>query len=311
MQLRLLDADTLESCVSLPHLIQALRLAFAGSLEAPARSHYTIGQNSLLVMPAWDPGEYTGAKLVTIHRGNRERGLPTIHGLYVLFDGASGVPKAVLDGRVLTLLRTGATSALAADHLARSDAKHHLVVGAGALAPYLVRSMAAIRPISRVSIWNRTVSRARELVAELRRDGVDAAVSDDLGESVGSADIISTATQSTEVLVRGEWLSPGVHLDLVGAYSPEMLEVDHQALAASRVFVDTWEGARAEAGDLIQAVARGAMEWCDVAGDMRDLVTSSVPSRESSEQITVFKSVGASIEDLAAATLAWESCQDS
>ncbi len=304
-QPRFLDGDHLEDLLPFPDLIGALKRAFHEPAESPVRSHYAVGENSFLIMPAWAPGQFTGAKLVTIHPNNRDQGLPTIHGLYALFDGQSGEPLAVMDGRMLTLLRTAATSALAADHLARPEAEHHLVIGAGALAPYLIRAMASVRRIVRVTVWNRTVSRAEKLVAELRAEGFDAFLSSNLQAAVKEADIISTATRSVSALVRGHWLAPGTHLDLVGAYTPEMCEADSVAMSRSRIFVDTQEGARAEAGDLIQAVADGSIRWDCIAGDLRDLVTGRVEARRSPAEVSAFKSVGASIEDLAAAMLAW------
>ena len=292
-------------------LIDKIAAAFRGSSQASPRSHHDLGNGLLLLMPAWSQGEFTGAKLVTIHPENREHGLPTIHGLYTLFDGATGRPLAVLDGRVLTLKRTAATSALAANYLAREDAATHLMIGAGALAPYLVRAMASIRKIERVLVWNRSTATRDQLVGQLRAEGHPAESAQDLEGATRQADIISTATGSRKPLVQGALLARGTHLDLVGAYAPEMRETDGAALAGARIFVDTWEGARAEAGDLIQAIEQGHLSWEDVSGDLADLARGRCSGRATASQTTVFKSVGASIEDLAAAVLAWERAEAS
>jgi ornithine cyclodeaminase len=306
MDLPYIDASALEKSLQTEELVDKIEEAFRGSAMASPRAHLDVGEGSLLLMPAWSSGEYTGAKLVTIHPENRRKGLPTVHGLYALFDGKDGRPLAMLDGRVLTLKRTAAASALAARYLARKDARTHLVIGAGALAPYLVRAMRCVRPIDRVLIWNRSNAARDELVADLASEDVRAEPARDLDAAIRHSDIISTATQSRKPLVHGACLTAGTHLDLVGAYAPDMVEADGEALANTRIVVDTWEGARSEAGDLIQAIEQGHISWADVTGDLADLVRGACPGRTSPEEITAFKSVGASIEDLAAAILAWE-----
>lgn len=306
MQPEYLNAAVLESRLAFQHLIRAMEDVFRGNSAASPRAHHETGNGLFLMMPAWEPSRYVGTKLVTIRLENRAQGLDTIHGVYVLFSEQTGQPLAILDGRVLTLRRTAAASAAATKWLAREDANYHLMIGAGALAPYLIRATAQVRPVSRVGVWNRTPRNAAKLVEELVAEGIHAEVVSDLQAATEEADIISTATQSKAALIKGAHLRPGVHLDLVGSYTPEMVEADPDALAGARVFVDTWEGAKSEAGDLIQAVDAGAFAWDHVAGDLRGLFRREVPGRTSRHEITAFKSVGASIEDLAAAALAWE-----
>ncbi|NNE71370.1 MAG: ornithine cyclodeaminase family protein [Rhodothermales bacterium] len=302
-----INGDDLEARLDFERLIPAMERVFLGSSDASPRVHQETGSGLFLMMPAWEPSAYVGTKLVTIRLENRATGLDTIHGVYVLFSEESGQPLAILDGRVLTLRRTAATSAAATKWLAREDAHSHLMIGAGALAPYLIRATGEVRPVSRVGIWNRTPRNAAKLVEELASEGIQAEVVSDLQSATEEADIISTATQSKAALIMGANLKSGVHLDLVGSYTPDMVEADPTALARARVFVDTWEGAKSEAGDLIQAVRSGAFDWDHVAGDLRALFRGEVSGRTSPEDITAFKSVGASIEDLAAAALAWES----
>jgi ornithine cyclodeaminase/alanine dehydrogenase-like protein (mu-crystallin family) len=213
---------------------------------------------------------------------------------------------ALLDGPSLTAWRTAAASALAASFLARADAGTHLVIGAGTMAPFLARAMRAVRPIRRTVVWNRSPERAESLAANLAAAGVEAGVAANLDRAVAEADIVSAATLSREPLVRGSFLAPGTHLDLIGAFAPDMRESDDEAVRRARVFVDTREGALGEGGDLIQAVAAGAFDPAAVAADLSELCRGVRRGRESPTEITLFKSTGAALEDLAAAVLVFE-----
>jgi ornithine cyclodeaminase len=227
----------------------------------------------------------------------------------MLLSGETGEPLAVMDGRVLTAWRTAAASALAARHLAREDAAHLVMVGAGALAPHLVRAHAAVRPIKQVTLWNRTRGRAVATGFGLAAGGIPVDVTDDLEAAVREADIVSCATLSSEPLVRGAWLRKGTHLDLVGGFTPRMREADDQAVKRARVYVDTREGALREAGDMVQPLKRKVLAKADIRGDLLDLCRGTAKGRTSASQITLFKSVGSAIEDLAAAMLVWRSLQ--
>jgi ornithine cyclodeaminase len=310
--MRLVSATEIDAVLAYPELIESLRAAFRRDVVVPTRHHHAIaragGEATLLLMPAWHPGSggYAGVKVVSVFSGNAARGKPSVIGVYLLLDGDSGEPLAILDGPALTAWRTAAASALAAGYLARPDAGRMLMVGAGTLAPALIRAHAAVRPIERVAIWNRTAERARRLAAGLGEEGFDVAVVDDLAGAVAEADIVSAATMSREPLIRGAWLEPGVHLDLVGAYSPAMREADDEALARASVFVDTRAGALKEAGDIVQAIAAGALSETAIRGDLFGLCRGLVPGRQRAEEITLFKSVGTAIEDLAAAVHVYE-----
>jgi len=207
-----------------------------------------------------------------------------------------------MDATRLTAWRTGAASALASRYLSRPDAARMLMVGAGALAPQLVRAHASVRPIRQVALWNRSRDRARTLAAALAATtGLDIGIADDLQAAVRQADIVSTATLSAEPLIRGAWLAPGTHVDCVGAYRPNMRETDDEVVRRARIFVDTRVGAFGEAGDILQPLAAGVIGKDAVLGDLFDLTRGSVAGRASADEITLFKSVGAAIEDLAAA----------
>jgi ornithine cyclodeaminase len=204
----------------------------------------------------------------------------------------------------LTHWRTAAASALAARFLARDDARRLLIVGSGALAPFLLRAHSAVRPITDVVIWNHRREGAERLVAGLARDGLSITIAENLEAATRDADIISCATLSPSPLIKGEWLGAGQHVDLVGAFNLQMREADDEALKRARVFVDT-EAALHEGGDVAIALASGVIDRAHVVADLTALCTGA-PGRRRSDEITLFKSIGSAVEDLAAAMLVWK-----
>lgn len=215
-----------------PQLIEALRIGLAKPCSAPLRScHALPAQASLLQMPVWQAGEGIGVKLVTVFPGNGARGLPAVAAVFALFDGEDGRPLALLEASELTARRTACSSALAADYLARDDARRLLVVGCGTLAAHMVRAHACVRDYRHIDIWGRDPAKAAALATRLRAEGYPARAADGLRAAVEAADCVSCVTTSREALVRGAWLKPGVHLDLVGAFLPSMRETDALAVA--------------------------------------------------------------------------------
>lgn len=306
----MLNLDAQEVAEALPYdqLIGALEATFASDYVVPARSHYEValpGGNpgTLLVMPAWRPGSHMGVKVASVFPDNASKGHPSVYATYLLMDAKTGVPLAVLDGSEITLRRTAAASALASSYLSRSCASRLLMVGTGSLAPHLVAAHATARPITDVLVWGRRREAADRLANRLAGSTFAVSVCDDLEQGIGTVDIISCATLTREPLVRGEWLQPGQHLDLVGAFNPQMREADSRAVARAEVYVDTKAGALAEAGDIVQAIDDGSLKETDIRGELRDLVTNKVSGRTTDAAITLFKSVGSAIEDLAAAEL--------
>jgi ornithine cyclodeaminase/alanine dehydrogenase-like protein (mu-crystallin family) len=304
--LRVYSAAEVHAALPWAALAQALEAAFvAGRTEVPLRHAHALGDGaSLLLMPAWSD-DVIGVKLVSVMPQAAAHGLPTVQASYLLSERASGAPLALLDGEALTLRRTAAASALAAQRLARADARTLLIVGAGRLAPWLARAHLALRPgLARVWVWARRADAAQELAAQLRAEGFAASVPSELAEAVAQADLISCATTATVPVLRGEWLAPGVHLDLVGAFRADMREVDDAAIARCAVIVvDTRAGALAEAGELVQALARGVITPQHIRGELAELLRGECAGRTSADQITLFKSVGTALEDLAAARL--------
>jgi ornithine cyclodeaminase len=304
--MRFFDAAELAALLEGPGLVEALREAFRAGASAPARHSHQIpvpggSDATLFLMPAWQAGGHAGVKVVGVFPENAARDLPSVQGVYVLLDASTGVALAVMDGTSLTRWRTGAASGLAAGFLARPDATALTMVGTGALAPHLVEAHALVRPIREVRVWGRDPAKARALAERLDAPERRVRAEPDLEAAVRGADIVSCATLARAPLVRGAWLKPGAHLDLVGGFTPEMREADDEAVRRARVFVDTREGALAEAGDLVQPMRSGILREADVAGDLAELARGLVPGRGSPEEITLFKSVGSAIEDLAAA----------
>jgi ornithine cyclodeaminase len=300
-----LDAAEVRARTPMPALVQAIGRAFAAGAEVPQRhAHALPGDVSLLLMPAWRAGGRLGIKTVTVCPGNAARGLPGVQGLYSLFDAATGVPLALLEGSELTARRTAATSALAAGWLARADARHLLVVGAGRVAAVLPEAMRVVRPgLERLTVWARRAAAAQALAAQWREQGLPAEATTDLAAAVRSADIVSCATMAGEPLVHGDWLAAGSHLDLIGSFAPHMREADTAAFAGASVFIDTPESL-AKAGELLAAIEAGSLAPGEVVGTLADLAGGRCRRRRTAEERTVFKSVGNAIEDLAAAELA-------
>jgi ornithine cyclodeaminase/alanine dehydrogenase-like protein (mu-crystallin family) len=312
--MRFFDGAAVDRALSYPALVDVLEAAFRTGAIAPLRHHHTIAldgrpEATLLLMPAWQAsalgaataGRYLGVKSVTVFPDNASRGKPAVFGTYLLFSAETGETLAVMDAARLTAWRTGAASALASRYLSRPDSQRLVMVGAGVLAPQLIRAHASVRPIREVAIWNRSAPRARDLAATLADTGLAITVADDLETAVRAADIVSTATISSEPLVRGAWLSPGTHVDCVGAYRPSMRETDDEVVKRARVFVDTRTGAFGEAGDILQPIKSGVIGKEAVLADLFDLTRGTSTGRQTPEEITLFKSVGAAIEDLAAA----------
>ncbi|HEY4161442.1 MAG TPA: ornithine cyclodeaminase family protein [Dongiaceae bacterium] len=307
-----ISAAAIDKALAYPSLVNALKQAFAADWTVPVRHHHAVpipgeADQTLLLMPAWEGGSSVGIKIVTITPGNGGRNLPAVQGIYLLMDGLTGAPKALMEGKTLTVRRTAAASALAASFCARKDAAVHLMVGAGALSQPLIEAHRAVRPIAKTQLWARDAAKAEaQARAIAKAAGIAVAVVTDLEAAARQADIVSCATLSAEPLIRGAWLKPGAHLDLVGAYLPELRESDDEAVKRSTLFVDTRAGALKEGGDLLQPLKAGIIQESDVAAELADLCKGRHPGRKSETEITLFKSVGTAIEDLAAAKLMLE-----
>jgi alanine dehydrogenase len=287
-------------------IVEALREGFRAEITTPVRHHHDVSDvSTLLLMPAWSR-DWTGLKTVIFKSDNAALGLPTIQASYLLIEQKTGATVAIMDGGEITRRRTAAASALAADYLARKDASVMTLVGAGALAPHFVHAHASVRPIRKVFIHSRTISKAEELAAELTREGFEVHSVLDLESAVRQSDVVTCVTTSTVPVVNGAWLKQGAHVDLAGAFKPTMRETDSEVVARASVYVDTRDGALAEAGDLLQARDEGKFDFANVRGDLFDLCRGKASGRGSADEITLFKSAGTAIEDLATAVMVYQ-----
>ena len=291
--MKILSATEVDAALDDLALIDRLDALFRAGCEMPVRHHHKIAEPlgpgsadaMLLLMPAWTqgPSSHLGIKVVTVFPDNGRRSLPSIYGQYLLLDGTTGETVAMLDGTMLTKRRTACASGLASRYLSRADARRLTMIGTGALAPQLIRVHAKVRPIAVRAVTDRR-------------------------QAIGEADIISCATLSSTPLVEGGWLHEGQHVDLVGAYTPQMRESDDNAVRRARVYVDTRAGALKEGGDIVQPLANGTIDEDDVIADLFELARGQQTGRLAGDAttITLLKSVGAALEDLAAAELAVE-----
>jgi alanine dehydrogenase len=308
-----LDAETVRRCGSFKTLVPAIQAMNRDGTDHIDRMLISqpkqAGQNDWLMLPAWQFDRCFGIKIANVFPGNAARNLASVQGAYLLFDGETGETLCGMDGAMLTLRKTAANSAAAADWLARRDAATLCMVGAGALAPHLVEAHCAVRPIKRVLWWNRsraTLDRAMESVHALLPH-VELEAAPDLAAAIKQADIVSTATMSLEPLIKGAWLRPGAHLDLVGGYRPDMREADDECLKrAARIYVDARFTTLEVAGDLTQPIASGLLDSASVI-DMEQVARGERPKRTSDSEITWFKSGGGGHEDLAAAWAVYQS----
>ena len=307
-QLQIVDRVRTREATPWPELIDAIaEILTKHDGQAPDRHVHPVGlpggtDGALLVMPSWIEGDVIGVKTVTYVPTNRGTDVPTINASFQLFDGHNGRLLAVIDGYELTARRTAAISALAARRLARPDGSRLLVMGTGQVAPNVARAYAASRDLTRIEVWGRDPDAAAATAAELASEGLPAIATDNPERAAAEADIVSCATGATSPIVRGDWLSPGTHLDLIGSFQHDMRESDDDAVVGASVFVDTMAGA-VLSGDLAQPLQSGVLNEDDIQADLRDLLTARHTGRRNDAERTVFKSAGFALADLAAARL--------
>jgi ornithine cyclodeaminase len=305
-----IQPETLQELLTWPELIEAIRLQFKNGCEVPERHHHTMeapGQAdaTMLLMPAWQPGKRIGVKLVNVFPDNTKKGLPSISADYLLYDGQTGQSLATMDGAVLTSRRTAAAAALGAQFLSREDSETLFLVGAGRVATLIPEAMRSVRPIKNVMIWDLSKESAERAAKHLQNLGFNTEVELDLQKGTERADIISCATLAKEPLIKGEWLKPGQHLDLIGSFTPDMRETDDEAMRIADVFVDT-DTALTESGDLVAPLKSGAILAGEIMANLTDLCSGRTHGRVDDQAITLFKAVGTALEDLAGASLAYD-----
>lgn len=301
--------DQLSMSLDYPGLIHALAQGFNQGITVPTRHHYEMHQgyaSTLLLMPAWFNGTIGGVKMVTIFPHNHQKGLPSIQGIYTVFNAQDGRILAQMDAKKLTNLRTAATSALATRFLARENAQTLLMMGTGTLAPELVKAHCTVRPIRQIFVWGRNPEHQEALVFKLSQElasRVQVHGVRDIKQAAFEADLITCATMSDQPILEGKWVKSGTHVDLVGSYKPHLREADDDLIRKASLFVDTVEGASQESGDLAIPLAAGVIELTDLKGTIFGLCRGEHKARQNDQEITVFKSVGHAAEDLIAAQL--------
>ena len=317
MQMKIFSGDDVRAAIDMAEAIEVMRSAFAalssGRARAPLRLSVPGEGGVHLFMPAAmeasdarseggsekQSGAAVGAKVVSVHPSNPERGLPAIHAVVLALEPDTGRPLALMDGTWLTALRTGAGGGLAADLLARPDARVAAVFGAGVQARTQLQALRCVREIEEVRIVSRSGDSARAWAGEL--EGVQVEVLDDPAKAVRGADVIVAATDSSTPVFPGGDVEPGAHVTGVGSYTPEMREVDTELVRRARIFVDQREAVLEEAGDLAGPIADGDLEPGAIVGELGEVVTGGVEGRRSDDEITFFKSVGNAVQDVAVA----------
>nr|WP_106780951.1 ornithine cyclodeaminase [Lysinibacillus timonensis] len=278
-----------------------------GKVQSPHRTVLDFPDNNStsLYMPSSDSESKVAAvKVVTIFPENPTKGLPTTQGILVLTSTENGEHLSVMNASYLTRLRTGAMTGLATDRLAKENASVLTIVGTGAMAFEQAIGVLAVRNINKIILFNRTAEKAMQFSEKLRAYGVNTSIEieHDVNEAVSKADIVCCATKSSSPVFNGEYLKLGTHINGVGSYLPHMHEIDQTTiLRASKIVVDDLHGAKDEAGELIDANYKGIWSFDDAYGELESLVSGHLKGRENDEEITFFKSVGASYYDLAVA----------
>ena len=309
--MRTIDNETIDQVFNYDKMLEALYKIFISKFTMPVRHHHFYNtpdsaENALILMPAWTD-KYLGCKQVIVAPKNAEQHLPAIHALYTLFNAETGVPLAQMDATKLTSVRTACASALAAKYLARENAENLLVIGSGSVAYHLAQAHSSVRNYKHIEVWARNSDKAQALLDSLKQQGfTNVSLEKDLQAAIQKADVISSATLSKEPIIKGEWLKPGVHLDLIGSHTPKTREADDEVIRRSTIYADSREGALHETGELAIPIASGLLDPKDVQADLVELCKANKLARKNEEEITLFKSAGLAIEDLAAALMVYE-----
>jgi ornithine cyclodeaminase/alanine dehydrogenase-like protein (mu-crystallin family) len=293
-----LDEAAVDRLLRMEELIPAMERALAdfasGKVVQPVRTMLPVAEHQgfLGLMPAYT-GAALGTKLVTFYPHNTD--VPTHHATILLFKPETGEPLVTMDGRLITEVRTAAVSAVATEHLARPDASVLAIIGSGVQARSHLEALRLVRDFREIRVWS-----PRRAAAFAEEHGVRAAVSAE--EAVRGADVVVTTTTSSTPVLAGEWLSPGAHINAIGAPRPDWRELDDEVLRRSRVYVDSREAALRESGDVIAAG--------EIVAEVGEVAAGSKPGRRSAEEITLFKSLGLAVEDVATAELVYHKALD-
>jgi alanine dehydrogenase len=298
------DSKAVEKALPYPLLVDALAQGLQQAIEAPPRSHLTPNHDAscVLIMPAWRPHQLMGVKLVSVWPGNNAKGESAVSGVYVLISCENGHPVAVLDGTALTLRRTAAAAALAARKLARQDSRTLAMLGTGALSVPLVQAHVDVMRFENVLVWGRQASKSQAVVAQLQRQGIAASVATDLEQTLTQADVVAAATTATEPFIRTDWVRPGTHLGLIGAFTAQMAEAEPALMAQAKIFADSRSAVLEKGGEVFQAIQQGMISPAAIQAELAELAAQPEGHVwRDAQDITIFKSVGFASLDLIAA----------
>ncbi|MDE0834954.1 MAG: ornithine cyclodeaminase family protein [Akkermansiaceae bacterium] len=313
--MKIFTADQVHQTLSYPDFLETLASTFGGDFTMPPRQLMPLapegpGHDAFAMLPAWND-EVIALKAFTYFPENQAPDL-TVYAQILLFDRKNGAPLALVDGTSVTYRRTAGVSALASRFLSRADSEEMLLINTGRLAPFLIDAHASVRPLKRVRIWGRNAEKANQLAKDLGQDRPELEITaiDDIESGCTSADLIVCATNSPQPLVHGAWVKPGTHTDFLGNHHPKHSECDTALVVNARVWVDSKTNCFREAGEILIPIAEGKIPSEHVLGDLAMLCRGEAPKRTSDDEITLFKSVGSALGDLAGARAVWEAQQD-
>ncbi len=313
MELLIISSDDLRKHVDMKTVISAVERAYVqlskGRADVPLRIPLNTPKGVTLFMPGYlKDDDAMAIKIVSVYGENPSKGLPTVTALVIGVDTETGEPKAVIEGTLLTALRTGAASGVATKALARPDSSVMAIIGAGGQAPTQIEAVCAVRPIREVRVFDIKRELAEKLVAQMsdRLKDVRFTVADSSDEAVSGADVVVTVTTSRKPVFSADSIAPGMHINGIGAYTPEMQEIPQEIVARAKVVIDSRTGALAEAGDLIIPLRNGLLDESRIV-EIGEVLSGDAPGRTSDKEITFFKSVGNAVQDVAVANLVVES----
>jgi ornithine cyclodeaminase len=314
MKLRILSRVDVQRAVTMADAIAVIKDAYiqlsAGQAVVPLRTPVPVQRHDgvTLFMPAYlGSSDALGAKIVSVFPGNLARGLPTIHAIVVVVEAATGRPLAVMDGTYLTAMRTGAASGVATQLLANPDASRVAIFGGGVQARTQLEAVCTVRRIVQASVFDPAAGLASAFAEEMRARGgpipADVSVAASPRDALRGADVVCTATTSRAPVFDDADLEPGVHINAIGSYTPEMQEIPSETVARARVVVDSRTASLAETGDLLSPIRLGLFRETDIHGEIGEIASGRLPGRQSKEEVTFFKSVGLAVQDVAVASL--------
>jgi len=314
--MRVIEASEVHQAMNFEELIPAIEQTFAGTHGMPQRNVFSLEEgrdhgDGFAVLPAWN-SKAIGVKAFTYFPDNAPKGFDSLYSKILMFKRETGEPLALVDGSSVTYWRTAAVSALGSQYLSRKNASRLLVCGTGNLGSYMALAHATVRPITHIDIWGRNLEKAEKVAEQVRkqRPDINVVAITNLESAARQADIISCATGAGEPLILGEWVKPGTHTDFVGNHSPQRRECDTALMIKASVFVDSRLNVLSEAGELLIPIEEGVFDKDDVKAELAELARGQHHGRQTEAEITVFKTVGTALSDLAAACLVVEKLTD-